>query len=67
MDEKGIRKNSPYSARKPIKGTVARIYKLLWLATDNVQVVVNLDEGRGTAAISAPKDQYSVGDRIGDE
>lgn len=58
---------APYSAKKPIKGTVTEIYKLVMNGTDNVQVVVKLDEGGGTREFSASNGKYSVGDRVDDE
>ncbi|KHA70493.1 hypothetical protein NZ35_25390 [Pseudomonas chlororaphis] len=57
----------PYPAIKLIKGTVTGIYKIMLGGTDNVQVVVKLDEGGGTTEFSAAIGEYSVGDRIGDE
>ncbi|MFJ4541993.1 hypothetical protein ACIP1X_00095 [Pseudomonas sp. NPDC088885] len=67
MDKKELKiETAPYPAIKPIKGTVTEIYKLVMDGTDNVQVVVKLDEGGGTREFSASKDKYSVGDRVGD-
>jgi hypothetical protein len=68
MDKKELEiEIAPYPAIKPIKGTVTKIYKLVMDGTDNVQVVVKLDEGGGTREFSASNGKYSVGDRVDDE
>ncbi|MBC3268927.1 hypothetical protein HU765_03235 [Pseudomonas sp. SWRI81] len=56
----------PFPAKKPIKGTVREIYQLLMDGTDNVNVVVELDDGSGLEEFKAHANKYSIGQRVDD-